>query len=62
MAIVNEQFVKAFLEGRNPIGLHFSNGGGDKYNLEIVGVVKDSHYAGREAGSPETLLHAVEAG
>ena len=52
-AIVNEQFVKAFLEGRNPIGLHFSNDGGDKYNLEIVGVVKDSHYAGVKQAPPK---------
>ena len=53
VAVVNEEFVKAFLEGRNPIGLHFSNGGGDKYNLEIVGVVKDSHYAGVKQAPPK---------
>ncbi len=52
-AIVNEQFVKAFLEGRNPLGLHFSDNGDNKYNREIVGVVKDSHYAGVKQEPPK---------
>jgi putative ABC transport system permease protein len=52
-AIVNEQFVKGFLEGRNPIGLHFSNQGDNNYNLEIVGVVKDSHYSDVKQAPPK---------
>jgi predicted permease len=43
VAIVSEEFVKAFLEGRNPIGLKMATG--PKFDTEIVGVVKDSHYA-----------------
>jgi putative ABC transport system permease protein len=42
VAIVNEQFVKTFLPGRNPLGVRFSAVSPD---CEIVGVVKDSHYA-----------------
>jgi predicted permease len=42
VAIVNEQFVKTFLPGRNPLGVHFS---GSYKDMEIVGIVKDSHYA-----------------
>lgn len=43
VAIVNETFVKMFLDGRNPLGVRFTGGGpGAK---TIVGVVKDSHYS-----------------
>jgi predicted permease len=42
VAIVNEQFVKTFLPGRNPLGVRFSGAAAD---CEIVGIVKDSHYA-----------------
>jgi putative ABC transport system permease protein len=51
VAIVNQQFVKRFLEGRNPIGVRFS-GGGDG-SIEIVGVAKDSHYAGVKQDPPK---------
>jgi putative ABC transport system permease protein len=44
VAIVTEQFVKAFLEGRNPIGLHMATDG--KFDIEMIGVVKDHHYSG----------------
>jgi len=51
-AIVSETFVKAFLDGRNPIALHMSTG--DKtLDMEIVGVVKDSHYAGVKQTPPK---------
>jgi predicted permease len=43
VAIVNETFVKMFVDGRNPLGMRFTGGGpGAK---TIVGVVKDSHYS-----------------
>jgi putative ABC transport system permease protein len=44
VAIVNQQFVKAFLDGRNPMGVKFSTSGGTP-DTEIVGVVKDAHYS-----------------
>jgi predicted permease len=52
VAIVNQQFVKKLLEGRNPIGVRFSGGGGPP-DIEIVGVVKDSHYSGVKQNPPK---------
>lgn len=47
-AVVNEAFVRKFLEGRDPIGLHF--GGDDKGAPQwaIVGVARDAKYASLE--------------
>jgi predicted permease len=45
VAMVNESFVKTFFDGRNPIGHRLGIGKGDGVDVEIVGVVKDSHYA-----------------
>jgi putative ABC transport system permease protein len=42
VAVINEEFVRRYFQGRNPIGSHFGN---SKPEIEIVGVVKDSHYA-----------------
>jgi predicted permease len=49
VAVVNQQFVKKILEGRNPIGVRF---GSPKPDTEIVGVVKDSHYSGVKQEPP----------
>jgi putative ABC transport system permease protein len=49
VAIVNEQFVKKILEGRNPLGIKFGSG---KPEMEIVGVVKNSHYSGVKQEPP----------
>jgi predicted permease len=45
--IVNETFVKRFLAGKNPIGMHFGFGDGDNVTLDqtIVGVVADSQHS-----------------
>ena len=51
VAIVSQQFVKAFLEGRNPIGLKMAVEEG--FDTEIVGVVKDSHYSGVKQDPPK---------
>ncbi|MBZ5625981.1 MAG: ABC transporter permease [Acidobacteriia bacterium] len=51
VAIVNQQFVKSLLDGRNPIGVKFSGGGGTP-DIEIVGVVKNSHYSGVKQDPP----------
>ena len=45
VAMVNETFVKQFCDGRNPVGLRFGTGKNFAPDTEIVGVVKDSHYA-----------------
>jgi predicted permease len=44
VAIVNQTFVKNFLDGRSPVGIRFSGGGAEA--ITIAGVVKDSHYSG----------------
>jgi predicted permease len=43
VALASESMVKRFFPGRNPLGLHFAFGGGDKVvpDIEVVGVVKD---------------------
>ena len=61
VAVVNETFVKRFLDGRNPLGVQFS-GGGTAPDITIVGVVKDSHYSSVKDPAPPVYLPAVEAG
>jgi predicted permease len=43
VALINEEFVRKYFAGKNPVGRHFGTGVGQ--TIEIVGVVKDSHYA-----------------
>jgi predicted permease len=49
VAVVNEEFVKKILEGRSPVGVRF---GSNKLEIEIVGVVKNSHYSGVKQDPP----------
>jgi predicted permease len=50
VAIVNQQFVKTMLlDGRNPLGVRFSMG---DVMVEIVGVVKNTHYSSVKQGPP----------
>ena len=44
VAVVNEEFVRRFFSARNPIGSHFGYWR-SKFQFEVVGVVKNSHYA-----------------
>jgi predicted permease len=44
VAIVNQTFVNKFLEGKQPIGLHFGPDPSMTGEYEIVGVVDDSRY------------------
>jgi predicted permease len=54
VAIVNESFVRLFLQGENPIGAHFFREGGSRSKelLEVVGVVKDSKWVNLRDDSP----------
>jgi putative ABC transport system permease protein len=52
VAVVNETFVKRFLDGRDPLGIQFSGGGGPSPDITIVGVVKDSHYSSVKDSAP----------
>src|SRR6266481_2235173 len=47
VAIVNEAMTKMFFPKRDPIGVHFAQGGGNdvKPNIEIVGIVKNAKEA-----------------
>jgi predicted permease len=51
VAVVNQTFVRRFLEGRRPLGVQFS-GGGNPPDITIVGVVKDSHYSRVKGETP----------
>src|ERR1035437_1315036 len=52
VAVVNETFVKRFLDGRNPLGIQFSGGGGPTPDITIVGLVKDSHCSSVKDAAP----------
>jgi predicted permease len=56
VAIVNQQFASHFFAGRNALGRKFGFDAKD-LDTEIVGVVKDSHYAGVKQ-KPPRLLYA----
>jgi predicted permease len=44
VAVVNEAFVKKFMNGKNPIGQHFGGDVKSAGDYEIVGVVEDTAY------------------
>jgi putative ABC transport system permease protein len=53
VAVVNATFARRFLQGRNPLGVHFRLGSGaDKPEIQIVGVVKDSKHS-----DPRDIIH-----
>ncbi|HKC72443.1 MAG TPA: ADOP family duplicated permease, partial [Terriglobales bacterium] len=53
VAVVNATFARRYLQGRNPLGVHFHLGSGaDKPEVEIVGVVKDSKHS-----DPRDTIH-----
>jgi len=52
VAVVNEKFVKQFFGDKNPLGRHFAPQGAKTLDIEIVGVVKDHHYAGVKQEPP----------
>ncbi len=62
-ALVNESFVRKFLGGRNPIGLHFGGTDAKDSPWEIVGVVGDTKYATlRAAEAPTGYVPLREGG
>ena len=45
VAIVNQHFARRFLQGGNPVGVHFATGGDEnQVQREIIGVVADAKY------------------
>ena len=55
VALVNQEFVKRYFEGKNPLGRHIGQGGA-KYagTLEIVGVTENTNY-----WSPEAVMRPM---
>jgi predicted permease len=64
-ALVNEAFVRKFLEGRDPIGLHFGSDEKDAKDAPqwmIVGVVRDAKYAALEDENAPTAYVPLDKG
>jgi predicted permease len=64
VAIVNEQFVTQFLEGRQPLGIHigFGRNPGTPTPIEIVGVVSTAKYTSlRSKPEPQLYFPYLEA-
>jgi putative ABC transport system permease protein len=60
VALVNEAFVRAFLEGRPPLGQRVKLGWGGKGLREVVGVVRDVRHGGPGA-LPEPEVYVPQA-
>jgi predicted permease len=60
VAVVNEAFVRHFLENQSPLGRRFAEGGKAKTkpDIEIIGVVKDAKYADMREAPPRTFYIA----
>jgi predicted permease len=59
VAVVNQEFVKHYFAGRDPIGHSFKQGGSD---VEIVGVVRNAREDGlRNASQPAVYLSSQQA-
>ncbi|MHB8354677.1 MAG: ADOP family duplicated permease, partial [Burkholderiales bacterium] len=63
VAIVNQAFVRRFIAGKNPIGLHFGGGDAKDQQWAIVGVVSDTKYQNlRSAKAPTVYVPLIEGG
>jgi predicted permease len=61
-AMVNEAFVRKFLDGRDPIGLHFGSEGKGAAQWAIVGVVRDAKYASLQDEDAPTAYIPLDQG
>jgi len=61
-AVVNEAFVRKFLEGRDPIGLHFGSDDKGAPQWAIVGVARDAKYASLEDEIAPTAYVSLDRG
>jgi predicted permease len=63
-AIVNEAFVRQFIDGSHPVGQHFGWGDPPKarYTIEIIGVVNDAIYDEVRGVSQPLIYFPSEAG
>jgi len=60
--VVNEAFVRKFLEGRDPIGLHFGSDSKDAPQWIIVGVAQNAKYNSLEDEDAPTAYVPLNAG
>jgi predicted permease len=63
-ALVNETFVSRYFKGVNPVGRHigFGDDPGTATPIEVVGVVKDTHYAAvREDPRPQIYVPYLQS-
>jgi predicted permease len=61
-AVVNQAFVRKFLEGRDPIGLHFGSDDKNALQWTIVGVVRDAKYSSLKDEDAPTAYVPLEEG
>lgn len=61
-AVVNQQFVRKFTGGRNPIGLHFGGTDAKDPQWQIIGVVGDTKYATLQKLDAPTAYVPLTAG
>lgn len=62
-AVVNQQFVRKYVKGRDPIGLHFGGDGPKDQRWQIVGVVGDTKYESlRSAIGPTAFVPLMNGG
>ena len=61
-AVVNEAFVRKFLEGRDPIGLHFGSDDKGAPQWAIVGVARDAKYSSLEDENAPTAYVPLDTG
>ncbi len=63
VAIVNRAFVRSWIHGRNPLGMHFGGTGPKDVKWQIVGVVDDAKYNSlREQIAPTAYIPLKKGG
>jgi len=58
VVVVNQAFVRQFLQGKNPIGQYYGYEAANPHMFQIVGVVKDSRINDIRKESPPTSYHS----
>ena len=59
VVVVNQEFVREFLKGKDPIGQYYGYDAENPRRFQIVGVVKDSRVNDIREGAPPTAYHSL---
>ena len=59
VAVVNQEFVRQFLPGKDPIGQYYGYDANNPRQFQIVGVVKDSRVNDIREEVPPTIYHSM---